>query len=62
MKENCEEGVTSVDYKRRYEGQTRITKYNNGWVEVWNPGVQRLMANKELCFKVVWLKNGDILQ
>jgi hypothetical protein len=32
-----------------------------GWTEVWIPGRQRLMANKE-GYKVVWLKNGDVLQ
>lgn len=32
-----------------------------GWTEVWIPGKQRLMANKE-GYKVVWLSNGDVLQ
>ena len=32
-----------------------------GWTEVWTPGKQRLMANKDGC-KVIWLGNGDIIQ
>lgn len=38
--------LNSVNYKRKFENGIRITKYNNGWIEVWTPGVQRLMGNK----------------
>lgn len=44
----------------KYIGDKRVMKYE-GWTEVWIPGKQRLMTNKE-GYKVVWLSNGDVLQ
>jgi len=46
--------------KVKYVGEKRVMKYE-GWTEVWIPGKQRLMANKE-GYKVIWLGNGDVLQ
>jgi hypothetical protein len=37
-----------------------VSKYE-GWTEVWTPGKQRLMANRDN-YKVVWLANGDVIQ
>ncbi len=41
-------------------GEKRVRKYE-GWTEVWIPGKQRVMANKDN-YKVVWLSNGDVIQ
>ena len=48
------------DLKVKYIGEKRVMKYG-GWTEVWIPGRQRLMTNKE-GYKVTWLHNGDVMQ
>ena len=48
------------DIKVKYIGEKRVMKYDE-WTEVWIPGRQRLLTNKEGS-KVIWLHNGDVLQ
>lgn len=56
---DCEEQCkTSI--KEKFIGQKRVSKYE-GWTQVWIPGKQRLMANKDN-YKVIWLANGDVIQ
>lgn len=46
IKESEKGELNTANYKRKFENGMRITKYNNGWAEVWTPGIQRLMGSK----------------
>lgn len=46
IKESEKGELDSSDYKRKFKNGMRITKYKNGWIEVWSAGVQRLMGSK----------------
>jgi hypothetical protein len=43
-----------------HNSKKRITDFQNGWIEVWTAGKQRVMGKEN--YTIRWWSNGDIKQ
>lgn len=65
IKQKCTHGSIGANHSTCGKGECaekRITKFENGWYEMWVAGQYRTVYNKDTGLKMVWYNNGDVKQ